>query len=364
MKINKIKIRNFRNYDNALISFSDNINIIYGSNGSGKTNLVEAINLLFLTKSFRLNNDRFLIKKGDDIASVEGEITKGNDVSKYKIILSKEKKQLEINNTKITKISDYISKLNIVLYSPSDNKLIISLPNDRRNLLNIEISQIYKEYLLLLNKYNKLLKQRNAYLKQMLINSCASKDYLMILTKKLIEYGLIINKYRANYINNINNYITDIYEKIFGYGKLKVIYKSDFNNLNENDLLKKYNSLYKKEMNYGQTIYGIQHDDLLFYLDEELLKNYGSEAQFKNSIISFKLAELKVIYDIKKNYPILVLDDLFSELDDAKINNIFALLNDNVQTFITTAEIGSINKNYLKNSKLIKIINGTIEENV
>lgn len=362
MKINSIKVHNFRNYSKIETSFSDKLNIVYGLNGSGKTNLVEAINILILTKSFRLNNDKLLIKRGADKTYIEGEIENNNDTSKYRVTINQDGKKLEINDTRIIKASDYISKLNIILYSPNDNKLITSLPQERRNLLNIEISQIYKEYLLILNRYNRLLKQRNAYLKQMLINGYASKEYLEILTKKLVEYGLIINKYRADFLNDINKYINKIYENIFGYGNLKVIYKSDFNKLTENQILQKYQEIKNKEINFGQTLIGIHRDDLIFKLDNEMLKDFGSEGQYKNSLIAFRLAELNVMCAIKKSYPILILDDLFSALDREKVNNIFNLLNNKVQTFITTTEIDGIEEKYRQESKIFKIVKGEVKE--
>ena len=362
MKIDKIKIINFRNYDNINICFSDNLNIIYGLNGSGKTNLVEAIYFLSLTKSFRIGKDAVLMKKGTDKSIIEGEIDKNQDKTKYKVILDKDGKHVEINDNKVSKLSEYVTNINVVLYSPTDNMLVSASPSERRKLLNIEISGLYKEYLLILNNYLKILKQRNFYLKQMLINGNSSRDYLDILTNKLIEYGLLINKYRNEFVDRINKYIEKIYLIIFGHGSLKIKYVSDYNNKTSKELFKKYRDNFKREMALGKTLIGVHHDDLEFKLDNNLLKEYGSEGQRKNSIIAFKLAELNVIYEVKGNYPILILDDLFSELDYEKIKNILQLLNNQVQTFITTTEIDKISSKYLKNSKLFKIIDGTIEE--
>lgn len=364
MKIDSLKIINYRNYDKLNIKFSDKLNIIYGLNGSGKTNLVEAIYLLSLTKSFRLSNDKFLIKKGAEKSIVEGEITRNKDTSLFKVILSKDGKKVEINNNKQDKISDYVSKINVILFNPSDTNLISDAPSERRKLLNIEISQLYKEYLVILANYNRILKQRNFYIKQLSINGNASKDYLDILTKKLVEYGSSINKYRSEFCEFINKYIEEIYLNIFGSGTLKVKYVSSYNNKNEDSLLKMYEKYYQKELAIGKTMIGIHHDDLIFTLDGNNLKEWGSEGQRKNGIISFKLAELNVIYSIKKYYPILILDDLFSELDREKISNIFALLNNEVQTFITTTEIDNVKESIKKESKIFYVKEGIIEEEV
>lgn len=364
MKIDNLKITNFRNYDKMSLNFSHNLNIIYGLNGSGKTNLIEAIYLLSLTKSFRITNDKVLLKKGTEKAIVEGEFKKRNDTSNYKVTIDNLGKKVEINNNKIDRISDYVSRINIILFHPSNTNIVTDSPGERRKLLNIEISQLYKEYLVFLSNYNRILKQRNFYLRQLYINGNASKDYLDILTKKLVEYGVSINKYRREFCENINTYIGEIYKKIFGVGELKIRYVSTYNNKTEQELIKIYNKYYKKDLEVGKTTIGVHHDDLIFNLDGSNLKEWGSEGQRKNSIISFKLAEINVIKELKKYYPILILDDLFSELDREKINNILSILNEEVQTFITTTEIDIVQDKIIEKSKIFHINDGKIEEEV
>lgn len=364
MRIESIDITNFRNYDKLRITFCDTLNILYGLNGAGKTNLIEAIYLLALTKSFRISNDKVLIKKGAVKTSVEGEIRKNKDTSKYKVVLNNDGKKVEINGTRIEKLSDYVSKINIVLFNPTDTNLIIDAPSERRKLLNIEISGLYKEYLVLLSNYNRLLKQRNFYLRQLYINGYNSMDYLDILTKKLIEYGCLINKYRSEFCENINKYIGKFYKDIFGTGDLTIKYVSSYNNKDEKEMLNLYKKQYQKELAIGKATIGVHHDDLIFKLDGNNLKECGSQGQRKNAIIAFKLAELCVIHDLKKYYPILILDDLFSELDKEKINNIFKMLNNEVQTFITTTDIDNISDELIKTSKKIHITDGKIEEEV
>ena len=362
MKIDNISLVNFRNYEKLDISFGNGLNIFYGKNGSGKTNLIEAIYILALTKSFRISNDKLLIKKGSIKSKVNGEIIKNEDATKYAVVISNEGKTVEINDTKVDKISDYVSRINIILFNPVDTRLIDEAPVDRRKMINIEISQLNKEYLIILANYNRILKQRKFYLRSMYVNGNNDTNYVNILTNKLIEYGLLINKYRSEFIQNINKYITEIYSSIFKSGELKIKYVSSYNNKNSSKLLKSYQQNYKKEMEVGKTLIGIHHDDILFFLDNYNLKECGSEGQRKNAIISFKLAEIKVINEIKKINPILILDDLFSELDKEKIRNILKLLDKDVQTFITTTEINKVDKKILKNAKIFKVDNGTIEE--
>ena len=361
MKIDSLSLMNFRNYETLNISFG-NLNIIYGLNGSGKTNIVEAIYMLALTKSFRINNDKIMIKKGKIKAKIKGNILKKNDENEFGVEISNDGKIVTINGEKQDKVSDYVSRINVILFNPSDTRLIDDAPSERRKMLNIEISQIYKEYLVVLTNYQRILKQRNFYIRGMYINGSYTSEYLDILTKKLVEYGKVICKYRQDFIDNINKYIKSNYEKIFGSGTLKIRYVSTFKNKSEDDLIKRFKDNYQKELSVGKTLEGIHHDDIMFILDNNNLKEWGSEGQRKNAIISFKLAEINVINEIKGYYPILILDDLFSELDKEKITNLLGMLDRNVQTFITTTDLKNISKKVIKDAKKIKVCDGAIEE--
>lgn len=361
MKIDSLSLMNFRNYETLNISFGD-LNIIYGLNGSGKTNIIEAIYTLALTKSFRINNDKVMIKKGKIKAKIKGNVLKNGDENTFGVEISNDGKVVTINGEKQDKVSDYVSRINVILFNPSDTRLIDESPMIRRKMLNIEISQIYKEYLVILTNYQRILKQRNFYLRGMYVNGSYTNTYLDILTKKLIEYGSIICKYREKFVDNINKYITSNYEKIFGSGTLKIRYVSTFKNKSEDDLIKRYKDNYQKELSVGKTLEGIHHDDIVFVLDNNNLKEWGSEGQRKNAIISFKLAEINVINEIKGYYPILILDDLFSELDKEKVTNLLGMLDRNVQTFMTTTDLKNISKKVFKDAKKFKVNDGILEE--
>lgn len=361
MKIDSLSLMNFRNYETLNISFGD-LNIIYGLNGSGKTNIIEAIYTLALTKSFRINNDKVMIKKGKIKAKIKGNVLKNGDENTFGVEISNDGKVVTINGEKQDKVSDYVSRINVILFNPSDTRLIDEAPMIRRKMLNIEISQIYKEYLVILTNYQRILKQRNFYLRGMYVNGSYTNTYLDILTKKLIEFGSIICKYREKFVDNINKYIASNYEKIFGSGTLKIRYVSTFKNKSEDDLIKRYKDNYQKELSVGKTLEGIHHDDIVFVLDNNNLKEWGSEGQRKNAIISFKLAEISVINEIKGYYPILILDDLFSELDKEKVTNLLGMLDRNVQTFMTTTDLKNISKKVIKDAKKFKVNDGILEE--
>ena len=361
MKFINIKLTNFRNYRKLNLTFNPSKNIIIGENGEGKTNIVEALYVLALSKSFRGSHEDVIIMSGEESTCIEGTV-KSQFKDKYKLVLSKDGKKVFINNTKIDKISDYLSKINIVLFTSEDLKLIKDTPNTRRRLINIELSQYSNEYLKLLSNYNKVLKQRNAYLKMLYFNGNASKDYLDILTNQLIDIGLKLYNYRNDFINNISKYIEDNYYKIAKKHGLVLDYKSDFSNKSKEDVIKVYTKNLDKDITQGKTTFGIHHDDYIFELNKNNLKDYGSEGEQKNAIISLKMAEIDIFRNDLNIIPILILDDLFSELDKKKINNILDFISDDIQTFVTTTELTKVDKRLKVGSKIFKIKNGNIKE--
>ncbi len=361
MQILDLKLLNFRNYEKLELQFNPFKNIIIGKNGMGKTNIVEAIYVLALTKSFRGSKEDVIIKYNTDLARIEGTI-KDRYKDTYKVIIKSNEKKVKINNNNIDRISDYISRINIVLFTSEDLKLIKDTPNTRRKLINIELSQFSNDYLKILTMYNKVLKQRNSYLKTLYINGNASKDYLDILTNQLIEIGIKVNKYRADFINNISKYIEDNYKKIAKKDGLRLVYKSDYNDKSKEELLKLYKKELNRDMTLGKTNIGIHRDDYEFYLNDKNLKDYGSEGEQKNAVISLKLAEINIFKEEKDVTPILILDDLFSELDQQKINNILKFISEDIQTFVTTTDLKKVSKKLMDNSKIFKVDNGNILE--
>ncbi len=361
MKIQQLKLLNFRNYEKMELDFSPNYNIIYGNNGSGKTNLVESIYVLALTKSFRGSVDKVLIMNNKDVCRVEG-VVQDKYENKYKIIIKDSGKRVKINNTKVDKLSDYISEISVVLFNPDDLRFIKDSPSVRRKAINLEISQINNVYLKNLNMYNKLLKQRNSYLKTTNINANSSKEYLDVLTSKLIDYGEKIYLSRKKYIDLLNQRIGEIYNSICDIDDLNLEYVSDYKNFDKEKIVSKYRENLNRDIILGKTSFGVHHDDVRFKFKGYNIKDYGSEGQQKNAIIAYKLTELEIFYQVRGNYPILILDDLFSELDRFKINNILNLINKDIQTFITTTDIDKINKDILDMSKLFEINDGCVRE--
>lgn len=354
MKIINLKLYNFRNYETLSLDFSKKQNIIIGENGSGKTNIVEAIYVLAITRSFRGSRDLVLIKNGSREMSIEGTI-RDKINHKFKIGLSENGKIVKIDDNKIGKLSNYISKINVVLFTPENTNVIKDAPTARRNMVNIEITQLENGYLHLLNEYNRVLKQRNAFLKLMYVNKLASPDYLWILTEQMIDLGLKICVFRQNFIDSINKYYDEINFSITRKKGLKVSYVSTFKNKSKEELMSKYKAYLDKDIIIGKTNIGVHHDDFVFSINGKTLKDYGSEGEQKNAIVCFKLAEIELFIKDKGIYPILILDDLFSCLDGKKINNILKKLNKNLQIFITTTDLKNINTKILNNCTVFNI---------
>jgi len=362
MQIEELKLLNFRNYERVGVSFDPNLNVIYGKNGSGKTNLVEAIYVLALTRSFKQIHDKTLIRHDTEVTKIEG-LIKGKYQNTYQVLITPEGKKVKVDSNKLTKISEYISKIPIVLFNPNDLKMIKDTPSIRRKYLNIAISQLHVSYLKQLNSYNKLLKIRNSYLKQMYVNGNALQDYLDVVTEKLVLEGLQIYEQRKEYIALINEQLASIYEQIVGSGNLCIKYTSDYSKKSKEELVEIYKKSLSRDLSFGKTNLGVHHDDICFCLDGKDLKDYGSEGQQKNAVISWKFSEMAIFREQKGVLPILILDDLLSELDMEKIKNILSFIHEEGQTFITTTEIEKIE--YLldeKSYKKIHIRNGKLEE--
>ena len=363
MYISNLKLTNFRNYKSINLDLEKNLNIIIGNNGQGKTNLLESIYVLGLTKSHRSFIDNNLINNRSKVCKIKAKLFKDNYSSNLEIKLENKKKTLIIDKEIINKNSDYISNMNIIIFYPEDLELVKGSPTSRRRFLNLELSQLNKNYLIILNDYNKLLKMRNDYLK----NNYIDDNYLDILTNYLIEKAIQIYKTRKKFIDKLNDQVEKIYFDITNLKKYNIKYKTsiELNNLNSNEikeqLIIKFNEYKKQEIKLKTTLIGPHRDDLEFYLDDLNLKLYGSQGQQRIAIISLKLGEIPIFKKYKEQTPILLLDDVFSELDEIKKNNLLKYIKDDIQVIITTTDLNNIDKKIIKKSNIIKINKGKVE---
>ncbi|MCI8345146.1 MAG: DNA replication/repair protein RecF [Clostridia bacterium] len=354
MYINKIKLTNFRNYDEQEINLGKNINIFYGDNAQGKTNIIEAIFLCSIGKSFRTNKESELIKFNKDISSVYIEYEKSDRDGKIKIDLNN-KKSIYTNGIKIKKLSELLGNINTVIFTPDDINILRDGPQKRRRFLDIMIGQLRPNYIHILNMYNKTLEQRNNYLKQIKENN-KQEEMLDIWDEKLAEYGEKIYIYRNEFIEKIKNKINKIHKSITNEKEeIKVEYIS--NCAQKEEYIELLKSRRKLDIIKGFSTKGIHRDDFFIYINNQLVNVYGSQGQNRTVVLSLKISELQVIYDEIGEYPILLLDDFMSELDEKRRKNFLENI-ENTQVIITcTDKIDIDNLEY----KEFNVINGSIE---
>lgn len=355
MWIKKIKIKNFRNYESEEINLEKNINIFYGQNAQGKTNIIESIFLCSLGKSFRTNKDKEMIKLNEQNAVVEVEYEKSDRDGKIKIEIGN-KKNIYLNGIKIKKLSELLGNLNIVIFTPDDINILKGGPQNRRRFLDIMISQLRPNYMHILNLYIKTMEQRNNYLRQ-IKEEHKDENLLEIWDEKLAEYAIKIYEYRKEFIEKIIKKLDIIHKNITnGEEQIELEY------VTECDSKEKYLKLLKERRKLdiikGFTTKGVHRDDFMIYINKKDIKIFGSQGQNRTAMLSLKLAELQVIYDEIGEYPILLLDDFMSELDKTRRKNFLENI-EGTQVIITgTEKLDIENLEYLEynvsNGKVLK----------
>ena len=334
MWIKKIKINNFRNYKSQEINLEKNINIFYGENAQGKTNIIEAIFLSSMGKSFRAKKDKEMIMLGEEKSNIEIEYEKTDRDGKIKIELGN-KKIVYINGIKIKKLSELLGKINVVIFTPDDINILKGGPQNRRRFLDIMISQLRPNYMYNLNLYLKTLEQRNNYLRQIREEN-KNENMLDIWDEELSNYAINIYNYRKEFIENIKNKIKNIHSEITNNKEeIEIEYLSECNSKEKYlELLKQRRKL---DIIKGYTTKGIHRDDFNIYINKKELGIYGSQGQHRTAILSLKLSELNIVKDEIDESPILLLDDFMSELDEKRRKNFLEKIND-VQVIITCTE--------------------------
>lgn len=369
MRIKKLKVENFRNLENLDIEFSEGVNIIYGNNAQGKTNIIESIYIFSFGKSFRANKDIELLKFDKEYFLSNIKIMKKDRELEMDFGFDKisNKKMIKVNGVIQKKISDIIGKLNVVVFKPEDIKIVTDSPSIRRKYIDYLISSISKSYLENITKYKKVMEERNNLLKEIKLRLKGSKNldetdsnFLDVYDKLLSKLNWEIYNERKRVIEKLNNYIYDIHLKLtenyINNEKLHIKYVSNV----AEDIEKMYNNLSKSrlnDINKGYTSLGIHRDDYIISINSLDVSIYGSQGQKKSSIISLKLSELKVIEEVIGEKPVLLLDDYMSELDEKRRLKFLDIIED-IQIIITTTHKISIDG---KENTYFYVDNGKIE---
>lgn len=354
MLITELELQNFRNYKKQEIKFSDNINIFYGDNAQGKTNIIEAIFLSAFGKSFRTSKEKELIKYEEEFLNVNIKYKNKDRDGSIKIQIA-DKKNILINGLKIKKLSELLGNINIVLFTPDDINILKNGPAERRRFLDMMIGQIRPNYVYNLNMYLKVLEQRNNYLKQ-LRNESINDELLDIWDEKLVQYANKICLYRLEFINKIKDKINSIHKKITeNKEEIKIEYITDC--ADKSTLLSQIKSRRKLDIIKGYTTKGIHRDDFNIYINDNLVNVYGSQGQHRTAVLSLKMCELEIIKDEIGESPILLLDDFMSELDAKRRKNFLNNIG-TTQVIITCTD--EIKENFEKESVFF-VNNGEIE---
>ena len=348
MYIKKITLTDFRNYENQEIVFDKNLNIIYGNNAQGKTNILEAIFLVAMGKSFRAKKDKELIKFGKNLAKVEVEYQTIDRDGKITAIIE-DKKNFFINGVKQNKISDIIGKINVVIFTPNDIDIIKEGPDVRRRFLDMMISSLKPNYIHILNNYNKTLEQRNTYLRQIKYEN-KPKKMLDIWDESLSNLAQQVYKYRENYVNKIAIKIKDIHKMITKSGKVDedISIKYISNCKDKNIFLENLKKARELDVSRGFTSLGIHRDDLIIYINNMPVKVFGSQGQQRTSVLSLKLTELNIVKEEIGESPILLLDDFMSELDNNRRQSFLEKIDGNQVIITCTDKIENTNSYFVE----------------
>lgn len=349
MYIKNLGLFDYRNYSRKTLSFDRHFNIIIGKNGTGKTNILESIIFVSNTKSFRTNNDRDLIKKDKEFARIDLNTNRES----FRVVINKKNKSLFINNNLIKRSSQFIGKINAILFKPSDLELFTQSPSERRKLLDIEISKISERYIQALLNYNSLLKDKNKLLKEENIDEVLFD----VFNESMIPMIKTIIADRERFFNAINQYISPIYNMISGRdSKIAVEYKkcSKIEFIEEEMKRSK-----QKDYYYHYATFGPHHDDYSFTMDGYDINSIASQGQKRMVLIAFKFALVKYIQKETRMMPIVLLDDILSELDKDNQERLLNCIPDNAQIIITNTDI-----NNLRIDKQYKLIELKEEENV
>lgn len=365
MKINRIILENFRNYKLLELDFNESRNIIVGENAQGKTNLIEAIYLAAFARSFRTNNAGDMVRFGKTTGRVNVDITSEEIDKNLNITLRSDgRKMLQKDGKVIRRTAELLNNVVVIIFSPDDLRIIKDSPDKRRAFINRELSQMRPRYYEQLKNYNEALKQKNALLKASQHGGKYSEDMLDIYDHQLADAAYEIIRYRKEFVDMLSDEAADTMAAISG-GKerLRIEYCTACDYISAPEgreiLFKQFYHNRDKDMYVGNATLGPHRDDLEFFINDIEAKKYGSQGQQRTIALSLKLAEIAIVKRLLDEYPILLLDDVLSELDLDRqkflVNQI-----DNVQLFITSAEINGEVIESLKGGTLFRVENGNI----
>lgn len=368
MKIQRLTLDNFRNYETGDIALADEVNVFIGENAQGKTNALEAIYFLAMGKSHRTGKDSECIRSTASRASVRGEITVKEHPHSLQIDITANGKRASVNGVSQPKMTDFLGHFQVVLFAPEDLQLVKGSPGVRRRFIDMELGQTHPKYLYHLTQYNRVLQQRNTLLKQAKVDW----DYIGVFDEQLAEHGAEVTLRRHRFIKEMKKYASNIHEHIArGRETLCIAYQpsirleSDFTLETVNSLTSQYLRLLqtKRQQDFqtGYTSVGPHRDDMVFYIDDQSVQSFASQGQQRTVALAIRLAEIEFIHEEVGDYPVLLLDDVLSELDDHRQTNLIISMHDRVQTVITTTSLAPFHGMLEGQMRLFHVHSGIIK---
>ena len=359
MNIRSIELKNFRNYENLEISFDEGTNILFGDNAQGKTNILEAAYMSGTTKSHKGSRDREMIRFGEEEAHLKTVVVRGGREYQIDMHLKKNRaKGIAIDKIPIKKASELFGILNIVFFSPEGLNIIKNGPAERRRFLDSELCQLDRIYLADLTNYNKILAQRNKLLKDMIYRPSLS-DTLPVWDMQLIETGKKIIRRRKQFVDELREIVSDIHYRISG-GKEELFLKYE-PNIDDIFFEDELSRAKEKDKKLCQTSVGPHRDDLLFSIGDVDIRKYGSQGQQRTSALSLKLSEIELVRKSISDTPVLLLDDVLSELDSSRQNYLLNNISD-TQTIITCTGLDEFVRNRFTVNRVFEVIAGHVYE--
>ena len=368
MYIKELNLKNYRNYEHLEVDFDDKIHVIKGENAQGKTNVMESIYVLAMAKSHRTSQDKELIRWDQDYAKIEGSIQKKHASLPMKLVISKKGKKAKVNHIEQSKLSRYVGHMNVVMFAPEDLNIVKGNPQIRRRFIDMEIGQVSPVYLHTLSQYQKALSQRNHFLKMQKLSKAKDDVMLDVYTEQLIALAAQIIQKRFEFIDLLEGWARPIHSGITsGKEKLTLRYRPSVH-VSENEQLskiieglqEKFAKIRDSEWERGVTLTGPHRDDLEFYVNDKNVQTYGSQGQQRTTALSVKLAEIELIHKEIDEYPILLLDDVLSELDDYRQSHLLNTIQGKVQTFVTTTSTEGIDHQVLDDASIWYVESGTL----
>lgn len=371
MYLSELQLNHYRNYESVDVYFSPDTNVLIGENAQGKTNLLEAIYVLALARSHRTNTDRELIQWHEDFAKITGLVQRAAGKTPLELVLSQKGKKAKVNHLEQAKLSQYIGQLNVVLFAPEDLNIVKGSPAVRRHFIDMEFGQMSSKYLYNISQYKSILKQRNQYLKQLQRRQAKDLVYLGVLSDQLAAYGAEVTVARRQFLQQMEKWAQKLHQEITKDREVLTFkYQSQIpeEQLDQSveELYQQFQTLYEKqqtrEVEQGTTLIGPHRDDVQFLVNDKDVQAFGSQGQQRTTALSVKLAEIDLMKAQTGEYPILLLDDVLSELDDLRQTHLLKTFQNKVQTFLTTTSLENVKKEIIATPRVFTVTNGVVTE--